>query len=316
MRWAKTKSPGITLLQELLGQFVDQIERGVNPIAAGWIEKPALDSVVATLVEKGLCERTGDRVRIAPRPIPAEVLTELDSDGKWLADVHTEMIVATEIVARTMKIYGDGTRYPALAFIGWARMLETSYFPVIVDRVLRENFSVDGWFINAKKFAPELSATVVKKWWSQDELDIAFRRLYADKPNVGALRAEQVLNYLRRVSPPRALDKPDNEVFERVSRVLNWDTVLEILEKDDVLSLGLLWSVDHVIADLNYPESLTFIEKKAWAVVEKIVNKKAGEIGDGVVKAIERIGRATSETDATRKRFEIANWDNIIRLPW
>jgi hypothetical protein len=305
MRRVKTKSPEITLLQDLLGQYVDQIERGINPTDAGWIEKLAPDPVFNELVKKGLCERNGDRVRVAFRPIPADISSEFDLNEKWLVDVHTETILATYLLDQTMKLYAVGAFCPALVFVGWTQMLKTSYFPVIIDRVLCENFSTDNWVTEARKFAPELSFLITKKWWNRNELETNFG---TNKLN-GAPFAENILDY--RI--PKELGNKD---FERVTRVLKWDDVAESLEKKDVLSLGLLWFADQIIADLNYPESLTFIESKILATVEEIVERTGEEIGDGIVKAIARIERATGETDTAGKRFGIANWDNIVRLPW
>ncbi|MGB9694190.1 MAG: hypothetical protein ACPLYF_05040, partial [Fervidobacterium sp.] len=84
------------MLKKLLGKFLDDVEKGIDPTDAGWTEESI--SELQQLIEKRLCETKNTKVRVAFRPLDREVLKDLDEDGKWLAEVHQEIVHAKNML--------------------------------------------------------------------------------------------------------------------------------------------------------------------------------------------------------------------------
>jgi hypothetical protein len=251
----------LKLLKELLGLFVNDIERGIDPKIAGWTERA--NEEVWMLVERGMCERLGSKVRIAFCPLPSEIVAKLNDDSRWLAEVHEEVIRAVTTVDEIERVIEDDSLRPAALFLGWKRMLMTSGFPVVVDRVLQEGFAPDGWTMAAAQASSALSLSVIKKWWDKKEVEEGLRRLSI---------SEEV--------------RPSQNA-ERVKRVLKWDVVANILRKDKVLTLGYLWFADFKIENFLYSESLTYIQKRVWETMEKVTRRNGAALRESIANVVE-----------------------------
>lgn len=278
------------ILKELLGLFLNDVEKGLDPRNAGWKEMP--ESEAQQLIEKGFCEKEGTKVRVAFRPMSRDILENLDEEGRWLADIHQEVVQAIMILDEIMRTVRDLVLQPAAIFLGWKHMLSTSSFPVVVDRILQEGFTTDKWVPSAIRASEALSLSVVKKWWNENE----------------------ILNGLSKLSYMKESERMD--YADKVMKVLKWDVVTDLFSKKEAVTLGLLWFADSKIKNLLYTESLVYIQSEVWRIIEGIIGENSELIRANIVKTVENVEKMTSEKDKIGRTYPIANWTFIIRVPW
>jgi hypothetical protein len=279
------------MLKELLGLFVNDVEKGIDPRNAGWTEAPKNN--IQKLIEIGLCEIENNKVRVAFHPLPSEVIEKLDEEGKWLADVHQEMVRATQILNEIIQTINNPVFQPAATFLGWKRMLYTSSFPVVIDRILQEGFSADEWVPLARKASGALSLSVVKRWWNENDVLFGLNKLSCIEKGV-------LVNFN----------------VDKVARILKWDIVTSLLNKNVVITLGLLWFADSKIKDILYAESMVYIQRHVWGVLEQIIGEVSGTIRTEIFDTVKAVENITSEKDKVGRIYPIACWNFIIRLPW
>lgn len=278
------------MLKKLLGKFLDDVEKGIDPTDAGWTEDSI--SELQQLIEKRLCETKNTKVRVAFRPLDREVLKDLDEEGEWLAEVHQEIVYAKNMLDEIIRTVNDPSLQPAVIFLGWKRMLATSGFPVLIDRVLQEGFTIDEWVPVAIMSSDALSLMVVKKWWNEDE----------------------IMKGLNKLSAAREVKSIDS--VEKVINILKWNQAVTLLDKNLTLTLGILWFADSEIVNLLYPESLVYIQMELWKILEKIIGEKSETIRNNFINVVKAIENVTSESDKLGRSCPIAQWTFIIRMPW
>lgn len=56
---------------------------------------------------------------------------------------------------------------------------------------------------------------------------------------------------------------------ERVVKVLKWNEVLEIIDRNTCKVMGFLWYVDclAILERIRYPESMVLVQEKAWKML-------------------------------------------------
>jgi len=173
--------------------------------------------------------------------------------------------------------------------LGWTRMLKTSDFPVIADRVLQHGFAPHEWFLKIPKASRVLAASIAERWWHNHD-----KSLLTVRESLGIPAGE-----------PEEL--PDIGTIERIKRVVKWDDALNSVDEAEVKTLGFLWLADHLIAlaKISYDEGEVPIQKRAWELLEELL----GISPETIVYKMEEI----TETLAN---IEVASWDEIVRLPW
>ena len=281
------------LLEELLVHFVDDIENGLAPQDAGWIVKEKIE--VDDLYNLDLCEKDGERVRIVFRPLSKQVTKQISFEQRWLAEIHAEMIKAITIEKEITNLVADKNLHPAIVFLGWEKMLENSTFPVVVDRVVKEGISMDAWYTTIHNAAKALSLLILNKWCNTLDFETAMQQL-------GISIIEQTTQ----------LD------VEKIKRILSWNKVVTILNWEVAFALGVVWYVDNVLLtnDFQYSESIMYVQRKTWMLLAKNLKTEVNMIREKVRNVVEKIDATTSEKDKLEHFYPIANWDNIIRLPW
>lgn len=277
-------------LKKLLGKFLDDIEKGVDPIDAGWIGESINE--FQFFVKKGICEVRNGSVRVAFRLLDREVFKYLPKEDIWLAEVHQEVIKAKNMLNEVVQIVSDPNFQPAVAFLGWKRMLSTSGFPVLIDRILKAGFTIDKWVLMATQSSDVLSLEIVKRLCDEND----------------------VMNGLNKLSAANNCKFVD--FAEKIKSVLKWDQVTPLFDKNLTLALGVLWFADSKIADFMYPESIIYVQKAIWQNVEKLAGEESQKIRDNLIHTIKNIEVATSETDKLGRSCPIARWAFIIRVPW
>jgi len=281
------------LLEQLLGYFVDEIERGIEPRDAGWVAK--MGKEVDDLCRLGVCEKEDEKIRVNLRQLPKQIVTRLSDDGKWLADVHAEITKAMTVEEKIVQVVEDASLHPAAVLKGWGDMLGSSSFPVMVDRVFREGFARDEWYARTSDTAVPLSLSVVEKWWKMEDLETALRKL-------------SIAICIKR----------GGRDGEKVRKILKWNKVVETLKRPIAFALGLLWYADDLIVTerLRHPESIMYVQKGTWRLITQILRKDEALIREKVDEVVAEIESATADKDKLGYPYAIANWSGIIRMPW
>ncbi|MCS7109581.1 MAG: hypothetical protein NZ903_02180 [Candidatus Micrarchaeota archaeon] len=274
-----------------MGKFLDDVEKGIDPIDAGWTEEPCIE--FHPFIEKGVCEVRNAKVRIAFRLLDKEIYKHLDKDGRWLVEAHNEIVNAKNVLNEIVQTINDTVFQPAIVLLGWKRMLSTSGFPVLIDRVLKAGFTIDKWVVTATRSSDVLSLKVVQRWWDENE----------------------VINGLNKFSAKRDLNL-EAKFARKVMEILKWDQVTASLNKNLATALGILWFADSKFANLMFPESTVYVQKEIWNVVEKIVGEKSETIRNDLIETIKDLEAVTGEKDKLGRLCPIAQWSFIIRLPW
>lgn len=278
------------LFKRLIECFVDEVERGIHPLEAGWIKSDRPE--VVELIELELVER-GDRgIRLQlHKDLEVELVGTQDGDIEELINICSDLARAVEVeklLTRVANQLPSSSHLQAgIVTLGWWRMLETSEFPVVVDEVLREGFSPDGWYIEVPKASMELALTLANKWWEEVDVKKSFETL-------------------KEFSFPMPKTFK-TEVFDRVKRVLRWEKVLKILPEEESKALAFLWCSDYLCISkgLRYPQAFNFAQASAWKIISKLMTKDISEI-------MEQVGEIVSQLPFQ----SFISWAEIIRFPW
>jgi hypothetical protein len=277
-------------IEELLGLFINDVEKGVEPERAGWTEVSESESYA--LIQMGICEKSQNRIRIALKPLPDEVLAKISRENIWLEEARREIIKALSVEKEIVEIISNDLTQPAAIYLGFGRMLKSSNFPVVVDLILREGFNMDTWPQKVWENSDILSLMVIERWWDKERVKQGLLKFSTSE-----------------ITQP-------TERIDKIVRVLKWNIAVEILRKEEVLALGLLWFADSKIEGLLYPESFTYVQRKVWKTIESIVRMNSITIRKNIAYTLKRIERQTSERDMLGRFYPIANWNSIIRIPW
>ena len=137
------KEVEIRKIEKLLASFIDDIEKGIDPKEAGWIEE--CNSDARMLIQMGFCEKFENKIRISLKPLPDDILKRIHRKNAWLAEAHKEIVKAISVERDIAKVINDNLTLPAIIYLGWKRMLNTSNFPLIIERILKEGFTLATW---------------------------------------------------------------------------------------------------------------------------------------------------------------------------
>lgn len=280
-------------MEELLLHFVDDVEKGLPPQDAGWIIKEKTE--VDDPNNLDLYEKDGKRVKIVFRPLPKQVITQISYDKRWLAEIHAEMIKAITVEKEIIDMVEDKNLHPAIVFVGWKKMLENSNFPVVVDRVVKEGISTDEWYTQIHSAAKDLSLFLMNKWCNTLDFENSMQRL-------GISMVEQITQ----------------ANIEKIKRILSWNKVVTVMDWEVAFALGVVWYVDtlRLTNDFQYSEGIMYVQRKTWMLLAKNLKTEVNIIREKVRNIVEKIEATTSEKDRLEQVYKIANWNNIIRLPW
>jgi hypothetical protein len=150
------------------------------------------------------------------------------------------------------------THWSLIVREGWQRMLETSELPIAkVDKVYEGGFSIQEWFLNAKRISLGLAAIVAESF-------------------VGG----------------KAETATTDTVVQRAKTVLDWKNVITALDECTVKVLGMVWFADKLSAELMYPETELLIQEKIWRLLETNLARKKTELVANVEEVIEKIDSA------------------------
>jgi hypothetical protein len=175
-------------------------------------------------------------------------------------------------------------------------MLEASEFPVFSHRLFHYGFSnIDEWHTSVSKATYFLTLLVARKIWLVEDI-------------------ENILEPLRHLSLPAFEAKQtEQKVVDKVRKVLAWDEMLEIIDRNTCKVMGFLWYVDRlmILEGILYPETMVLVQKGAWKIIEEKTGKSIQELRSAVMEDIDRVEKGT-----LHKGFAIASWHEILRLPW
>ena len=279
----------VELFKELMKCFVDEVERGAHPLQAGWMKAESLEANM--LVELGLAEKGEKGIRLLfDRDLRIGLGNTSDEEAEELIYICSDLARAVEVEKLITRVANDlpnsSQLQAGIVTLGWWRMFKTSEFPVVVDEVLREGFSPDGWYIGVPKASLELALTLANKWW---EVDI-----------------RKSFEILKEFSFPIP-EASKTEIFDRVKKVLRWEEVLKILPEEESKAIAFLWCADYLCISkgLCYPQSLNFVQASAWKIISKRLGKDIPEI-------MEQLGEVVDQLPFQ----SFISWAEIIRFPW
>jgi len=280
----------VELLKQLLQQFIDDVERGKAVEEAGWIRTD--DEVEHLLKKLGLCEGSARGVRVSlHKPLPEGLLKTEEGD------IFSDMQLAIKLRNLVSKIGRNQSLQTGAEISGFAYMLDASEFPVLSYRLFQEGFSShDEWRTSASNSVYLLISLAARKSWGVGSLEEAF------KP-------------LRHSSLPALEIKKQGKGkdADRVRKVLKWDEVLEIINRNTCQAMGFLWYVDRLIIleGIRYPESEVLVQGRAWEMLEEKTGKSIRELRSAIIEDVDRVERETLDQD-----FAIVSWHEMLRLPW
>jgi hypothetical protein len=244
----------------------------------------------------GLYEGGTQGIRISlHNPLPTDLIKTHEGD------IFSDMQLAAKIREIVPKIGRDQSLQTGAEISGFAYMLDASEFPVLSHRLFQEGFSsVDEWHTSASNATCLLTSLAAKKVWGIESI-------------------EETLKPLRRSSLPALETKKQSEGkdADRVRKVLKWDEVLEIIDRNTFKVMGFLWYVDHltILKGIRYPESMVLVQEKTWEMLKEKNEKSIRELRNAVIEDIERVERITIDQDIDQD-YAIASWHEILRLPW
>lgn len=281
---------GVQLLKQLLRQFIDDVEKGKVVEEAGWMKTD--DEVEYLLKRLGLYEGSTRGVRVSlHKPLPEDLLKTEEGD------IFSDMQLAIKIRNLVSELGRNQSLRTGAEISGFAYMLDASEFPVLSYRLFREGFSShDEWHTSASNSVYLLISLAARKLWGVGSLEEAFKPL-----RHSSLPALEI----------RKQDKGKDA--DRVKKVLKWDEVLEIINRNTCEAMGFLWYVDRLIIleGIRYPESKVLVQERAWKMLEEKTGKSIRELRSAVIEDVDRVERETLDQD-----FAIVSWHEILRLPW
>jgi hypothetical protein len=207
-------------------------------------------------------------------------------------------LVEKKLKRLTEELLADSSLWPGVVALGWTRMLESSDFPVLPDRVLKAGFSPLDWFLVIRKASTELSIFVAKRFFKKDELK------------------EDKIAKILEIKIAESKEHLDEKVIVRIKDVLLWDEVLERLDEVGVKILAFLWVTDYLTSKegVMHSEAEVEIQKIAGELLHELV----GENEEEVIQRVERMVNLLREIKESigPAIIEIAGWSEIIRFPW
>jgi hypothetical protein len=288
----------IRLLKELLLKFVDDVQRGSPFTDAGWVSSAR--SLAKDLNEAGLCDM-GDRgVRLSPSILDhKELPSHLDEEGQDLLFIYKDILTAAEL-EKVLDRAATESIQPYVISFGLECMFQSSEFPIAPERALQQDIEPDEWQTAISTAIPELTLTIVNKFWKIETWDRVFRQLTDWKMPVSEIKNDS------------------SDRGENIKRVLEWDRVVAAFDGGSAKALGLIWYADDLVGinQIQAPEGIILVQKKAWSIVEAELRRTRVEIKMDIEKMLEKVDLTTRENDREYQTRPIASWVDIIRLPW
>lgn len=289
-------SDEVKILRDLLLRVVDDVQKSILLNDAGWVNVDP--SLVRNLCDIGLCNSDERGVRVSPAIVShSDLQPRLDEEGQYLFSIFQDIMSASELKQILDKIMDQSGPY---AFsVGLERMLQNSEFPIAPERALQYGIAPDEWQTQVAAAIPELAIMVAKRFWNVKSWDVVLSRL-------------KTLNL-----PTPDIKDLESEQFEKVKGVLEWNTVIENMGEEPAKALGLVWYADYLVGirGIQAPEGFALVQKRAWSIIEKTLDKTSAEIKKEIDDMIEKIDAATREKDQEYSTRPIASWVDILRLP-
>lgn len=275
---------------ELMEQTVSDIEKGMELEKVGWCTfNPEIKK---RLAQTGFCETINENIRLVlSKPLPRELA--------WtdVGDIITDAQKAIELTLSLSKISGTHDLCRGAEYAGLVRMLQTSNFPVLALKLFKEGLNPNDWFIKAPESAYELVSDLAEKLW-------------------GLGKTEKALRALAQSNFP-VPEKQNTEISEKVKKILTWDLVPKVFRPEILEALGFAWYADllAVAKKIKYPEGTQIIQEKVATINEVLTGRNAQDIADELLNETREMeARATEECEGQKN--QIADWHDIIRLPW
>jgi hypothetical protein len=287
----------IKLVKTLLLKFVDDIQRGTHVADAGWVSDA---SVVKDLSTDGLCD-VGDRgMRLSSSILERKnIQSRLDDEGQDLLLIYRDIIKAAELEQILNRVTAQSIE-PYVISVGLERMLQSSEFPIAPERALQQGIEPDEWQTKISIAIPELTLSIVNRFWKIETWDDVIRQLTHWKMPVPEIKSD------------------NSDQFEKVRGVLEWEKVVTAVDGYSARALGLIWYADDLLRmnQIQAPEGIILVQKKIWSIVEAELGRTREEIKRDIEKMLEKVDLTTRENDREYQTRPIASWVDIIRLPW
>ena len=275
---------------ELMGQTIEDIEKGIDPEKAGWcIFSPEIRK---RLVQTGFCETSDEGIRLLlSKPLPRELAwTDV---GDMIIDVQK----AIELTESLSKLSENQDLRRGAEYAGLVRMLQTSDFPVLAYVLFEESLNPDIWFVKAPESAYELTFALAEQLWGLDMTAEALKALaQADFPTP---------------------EKQQAELSEKVKKILTWEIVSEVFPPEILEALGFAWYADllSVAKKIKYQEGLQIVQDKVSDILEVMTGRRFQDLAEELLSATREMeSRVTKECE--RGKSQVTNWHDIIRFPW
>jgi hypothetical protein len=225
------------------------------------------------------CQRCGNtwylRSPQKPRVCPSCKSPYWEGYSEFVNELNIDSEKAQLVMDRLEKEIGANEKQNNWALIvreGWQRMFETSELPIArVDKVFAGGFSIHDWFMNTRKISLGLANNIAESFVSVGKSEVS------------------------------AIDS----VVQRAEEVLEWKSVVMLLDVDTVKVLAIVWFADKHAAQVLYPETELLIQEKIWQILEKSLGKKKTELVNHVEEVIEKIDSANKG---------VTSWAEIIRF--
>jgi hypothetical protein len=220
------------------------------------------------------------------------------ADAEYQRSVSIDILTMEKIEKKINLLYkklrSDPSLWSGVISIGWTRMLDSSDFPVLPDRVLKEGFSPLDWFLVIKKTTYQLSKTLaqlenfkLKEKEISDILGIEFN----------------------------IKEDIDKKILDHVKNILSWNKVIENLNIIEIKSLAFIWTIDCLIASsgIILPDTEAKIQKISLEILQQLLDEE--DFIKRLDEAVDHLVTITKEITPTGS-IEIADWSEIIRVPW
>lgn len=233
------------------------------------------------------------------------MLSEYGDEALLLLGIHEELQKAIKVAEDVTNLIKNSELQPAEIFLGWRYMLKTSIYPVVTDWLLKNGFTLDDWPQYAQKSSEMLAFKVVTKLYQPEKIIENLSKL---SKLLHGKKYEKLYKKLYIINI-------NNRIYELL-KVLKWNLVVETLDECEIVSLGLLWFADLHMGEFVYPETQAYLQRNFWRTIEDIIGLEGAHIREKIISKIRVIEEKTSEGDKLGRRYPIANWHMIIRIPW
>lgn len=214
-----------------------------------------------------------------------------------VADIRKAERIKAKLKELSEALTSNPSLWGGVVSVGWTQMLASTDFPVPVDRVLDAGFSPPDWFLSTGKASAELGSSVAGRWWKDC--------------NSKKEKVEQLLGI-----PSEKSESLNSDMINRIEKVIRWREVLKQLDEIGVKVFAFTWVADRlmVLEDISCPEAEVEIQKEVWILLEKLL-KNEKELLIGTIDKMVSKMREIKETIG-RMEVEVADWAEIVRLPW